>query len=87
MSVTVVVLTKELPLISVAVMGRTGAGEGVYSLGVETPLDGPEPGACWISLPCSAIRAGPSLANSLRSFGTILVRTRSLTGAFELASA
>jgi hypothetical protein len=53
---------------------------------VENPLDGLEPGACWISLPCSAIKAGPSFANSFRSCGTILARTKSLTGALELAS-
>lgn len=32
--------------------------EVILLIGVETPLVGPEPGACWISLPCSAIRAG-----------------------------
>jgi hypothetical protein len=38
-------------------------------------------------LPCSAIKAGPSFANSFRSWGTSLARTRSFTGALELASA
>jgi len=85
-SVTVVVFTEELPLL-VCVVVAIGAGPlGTWILGVDTPLEGPEPGACWMSLPCSAMRAGPSFANSFRSCGTILARTRSLTGAFELAS-
>ena len=33
----------------------------VIVVGVATPLDGLEPGTCWRSLPCSVIRAGPSL--------------------------
>jgi len=48
--------------------------------------EGLVPGACCISFPCSAIKAGPRPANCLRSWGTILARTRSFTGAFELAS-
>ena len=31
------------------------------------PRDGELPGACWISLPCSAISAGPSLISFLRN--------------------
>lgn len=60
---------------------------GTWYLGVEKPLDGLEPAACWISLPCSAISAGASFENSWRSCGTSLVRTRSFTGAFSLDSA
>ena len=32
--------------------------EVVLFMGVDTPLEGLELGACWMSLPCSAIRAG-----------------------------
>ena len=47
---------------------------------------GPSPGACWISLPCSAMRAGPNVRSCFRSCGTIFERTRSFTGCLELAS-
>ncbi len=51
MSVTVVVLTEELPLTWLVVKVEedwAGAGEGVCNLGVgvEKPLEGFEPGAC-----------------------------------------
>lgn len=67
-----------------AVASRLGS---IY-LGVETPLEGPDPGACWISLPCSAFRVDGSLSNSWRSSGTSLERTSALTGSFsfELAT-
>lgn len=39
-----------------------------------------------MSLPCSAIRAGPRVRSCLRSCGTIFERTRSFTGCLELAS-
>ena len=55
-------------------------------LTVEKPLDGFESGACWMSLPCSLIRAGASSANFTRRSGTIFFRTRSLTGCFDVAS-
>jgi hypothetical protein len=45
-SVTVVVLTEELPFVCVAVVNAEEGALGVCSLGVETPLEGPEPGAC-----------------------------------------
>ena len=47
---------------------------------------GPWPGACWMSLPCSAMRAGPSVRSCFRSWGTIFARTRSFTGCLELES-
>jgi len=47
---------------------------------------GPSPGACWISLPCSAMRAGPKVRSCFRSCGTIFERTRFFTGCLELAS-
>lgn len=76
-----------LRLVWVVLVGwEVAEPDGTCSFGVENPLDGLEPGACWISLPCSAIKAGPSFANSFRSCGTILARTKSLTGALELAS-
>lgn len=62
-AVTVVVLTDDFVfvLVVVVVVGLTGTAflEGCH-VGVETPLDGFEPGACWRSLPCSVIRAGAS---------------------------
>ena len=87
-SVTVVVFTRLPPFfwVMVVVDEEAAGGVGLWILGVEKPLDGFEPGACWISLPCSAIRAGPNVVNFFRSCGTILDRTRSLTGALELAS-
>ena len=39
-----------------------------------------------MSLPCSVMRAGPSVRRWFRSCGTIFERTRSLTGCFELES-
>ena len=87
MSVTVVVFTDVLLLVLVVEeVEPWGVELGTCSLGVETPLDGFEPGACWMSFPCSAIKAGPTFANSFRSCGAILERTRSLTGALLLAS-
>ena len=47
---------------------------------------GPWPGACWMSLPCSAMRAGPSVRSRFRNCGTIVERTRSFTGCLELES-
>ena len=47
---------------------------------------GATPVACWMSLPCSEIRLGPSWTSFLRSCGVILERTRSLTGCLELVS-
>ena len=58
----------------------------VTCVGVEIPLGGPESGACWRSFPCSVIRAGPSLASSLRSCGKSFERTKSFTGCLLLAS-
>ena len=86
MSVTVVVFTELLPVVEV--VEGPGAEDGVCNLGVgvEKPLEGFEPGACWISFPCSAIRAGPNLMNCFRNCGTSFARTRSLTGALEFAS-
>jgi hypothetical protein len=49
-------------------------------------LPGPEPGACWMSFPCSAMIAGPNFAKLLRSFGKIWLRTKSLTGCLLLSS-
>jgi len=54
--------------------------------GVENPLEGFEPAACWMSFPCSAIRAGPSFWRCFRSCGRIFDRTRSLTGCLLLES-
>ena len=52
----------------------------VLLMGVETPLEGLELGACWMSLPCSAIRAGARLWRECRSWGRMEVRMRSLRG-------
>ncbi len=41
---------------------------------------GAEPVACCRSFPCSLIRDGPSWESLVRSCGTILLWTRSLTG-------
>jgi len=51
-----------------------------YTLGVENPLDGFASAECWISFPCSVMRAGPSFAKLFRSCGRSFDRTRSLTG-------
>jgi len=51
------------------------------------PSEGEVPGACWISFPCSVMRAGPSLTSSLRSCGRILERMTAFTGSFEASSA
>jgi len=84
--VTVVVLTEVAILDFGADDARAEVPDETCNLGVDVPLAGWEPGACWMSLPCSAIKAVPSLANSFLSCGTILDRTRSLTGAFLFAS-
>lgn len=55
-------------------------------LGVLKPDDGSVPGACWMSLPCSAINAGPSFGNAFLSCGTIWLRTSSLTGSLDASS-
>lgn len=47
---------------------------------------GPEPGACWMSLPCSAMRSPEKRERALRSWGTSCVRTRSRTACFSLLS-
>lgn len=47
-------------------------------LGVEKPLDGLEPGACWISFACSRISAGARPARCFRRSGTSLLRATSL---------
>lgn len=70
----------------VEVVAFAAAPLGAWTLGVEKPLEGFEPGACWMSLPCSAMRAGASLTNSDRSFGTSFDLTASLTGCFSLES-
>ena len=41
--------------------------EVVMVVGVANPDEGLEPGACWISLPCSAMSVGPSFCKALRS--------------------
>ena len=89
---TVVVLTKEVLL---PVMASLDVADGFALSGaaVEEAVivvgrsAGEVPGACWMSLPCSAISVGPRLGSSLRSCGMILERMRSFTGCFELASA
>jgi hypothetical protein len=50
--------------------------------GVEMPLEGPEPGACWISLPCSDIKAGASFCRLERIWGRRADRIKALTGSF-----
>ena len=97
--VTVVVLTDGPPFVVVVVEVDVGlvvdegfafawaaVEEVVTVVGVATPLEGFEPVACWRSLPCSAMRAGPSLWREERSWGTSFERTSSLTGCFELES-
>ena len=76
----------EEPLLLVVEVAWVLPELGTWSFGVETPLDGLESGACWMSLPCSEMSAGPSLTNCLRSWGIMWLRMRSLTGALELAS-
>jgi hypothetical protein len=49
--------------------------------GVENPLEGLEPGACWRPLPCSVIKAGASFGRRDRICGTSLLRATSLTAA------
>ena len=49
-------------------------------------IAGGRPVACCRSLPCSLMRVGPSWESFLRSWGRILLRTRSLTGCFEDSS-
>jgi len=86
-SVTVTVFTSPLEVVGFAAAAGVGL-EVVWGwyLGVVKPLEGFEPGACWISFPCSAIRADGSFRNSSRSLGTILDLTRSLTGCFSFDS-
>lgn len=90
---TVVVLT-EGPFLVVDVEGceDDGAGLAFAWAAVEEFMivvgmaDADVSVACWMSLPCSAMRAGPSLWSCWRSWGTILDRTRSFTGCFVLDS-
>lgn len=49
-------------------------------------IDAGWPFACCRSLPCSWIRVGPNCESFWRSWGTILERTRFLTGCFEDSS-
>lgn len=84
MSVTVVVLTEELLLVVLEVVGVDPLGTCTF--GVDTPLAGLESAVCWMSLPCSLIRAVASSPNFRRRAGTIFFRTRSLTGCFDVAS-
>ena len=44
------------------------------------------PVACWMSLPCSLIRAGPRALSLVRSLGVSRVRMSSLTGRLLLDS-
>lgn len=48
--------------------------------------EGLVPGACWMSLPCSAISAGPILRRWVRSWGVIDFRTRALAGSFAFVA-
>jgi len=81
-AVTVVVLTRaaleldwEVVVFDEAVVVEDGFAvawavveEVALLVGVAKPLDGLESGgACWRSLPCSLIRAGPSVMSCLRS--------------------
>jgi len=58
-------------------------GELCKIFGVVAPDVGPEPGACWISLPCSLMSVGASFCRCFRICGVISFRTRSFTGSFE----
>ena len=58
--------------------------EVVLLSGVETPLEGLEFGACWMSLPCSAMRAGARPWRAERSCGVKDLRIRSFTGCLLL---
>lgn len=90
---TVVVLT-EGPFLVVDVEGCEDDGAGLAFawaaleefMIVVGMADADESVVCWMSLPCSVMRAGPSLWSCWRSWGTILDRTRSFTGCFELDS-
>jgi hypothetical protein len=59
-------LTEDPPVVVVVVVvvvGGVGVGTRSFCgchVGVETPLDGFELGACCMSFPCSFIRAGAS---------------------------
>lgn len=63
--VTVVVLTWLAAVVDVVVdvVDFCGIWAGLlgWYFGVDTPLPGFEPGACWMSFPCSLIKAGASL--------------------------
>ena len=50
---------------------------------VEVVMAGLCPGACWMSLPCSVIRAGASSCRFFRSCGSSFVRMRDLMGCFD----
>ena len=50
---------------------------------MEGVIAGLLPAACWMSLPCSVISAGPSSWRCLRSCGSSLDRIRDFTGCFE----
>jgi len=50
-------------------------------LGVENPLEGFEPGACWMSFACSRIRAGARPDRCFRRRGTSFLRATSLIAA------
>ena len=54
-----------------------------WIFGVLQPDDGLEPGACWMSLPCSFTRTPASFCKRFRISGVISSRTRSLTASFE----
>ncbi len=66
---TVVVFIEDVPVVLVVVLAE---GRGERSLlgcqvGVATPLEGFEFGACWRSFPWCSINAGPSLTRAFRS--------------------
>ncbi len=79
-------LTFEAVLVAVS-LAFMSAGlateEPDMTFGVLKPDDGLDPGACWISLPCSDIRVGASLGRRFRICGVISFRTRSFTGSLE----
>lgn len=81
--------TEDFELVDVPLLELVGSSfclateELSNNFGVLQPDDGLEPGACWMSLPCSLIKVGPSFGRSFRICGVISFLTRSLTGSFD----
>ena len=84
---TVVVFTARLLPVDVVANGFDADGLAFACVAEEDVVtvvgtkEGDAPVACWRSLPCSAIRSGPSFESLMRSLGRISLRTRALTGA------